>query len=157
HFLINSCLNQSGILLQGGTEKIFPREEQDDELRDRIKLIPVGLHTQCLQVTSNLSSMFSQPFQSLLLSLCFLCIQIGLERRFRIDDDALLTWKTNQKVRPQASRLGRNTFLLEEITVFQHPRHLDYPLELNFPPSSPHHRGSQGADEIRGFRTELIL
>ena len=84
-------------------------------------------------------------------------VEIGLQRRLRIDHDLLAAGQANDHVGTQASAVGRDRTLFDEVAVVQHTGHLDRAAKLHFSPASAHVRRAQGLYQLGGFRLQLLL
>ena len=78
-------------------------------------------------------------------------VEVGGQRRLRIDDDALAARQTDHQVGPEATVLGRVRLLLDEVRVLDHAGELDDLPELHFAPVPAHVRLTQRLDEPAGL------
>jgi hypothetical protein len=122
-------------VLQGGAEERFTRQKHHDHLRGVVERFPVALAAQLVHVLTNLPGMRLQLDRSCFVVCGFLRVQKGLERRFRIDDDALAAWQVNDEIRAQASAFSEKRRLLVKVAPLDHSRNLDDASQLHFTPA----------------------
>ena len=64
----------------------------------------------------------------------------GLKGRLGVYYHVFVTRKLDYEIGSQSSVLCGDRFLLDEITIGEHPCYFDDPFQLDFPPSSPNDR-----------------
>src|SRR6266567_2278056 len=94
---------------------------------------------------------------SLIVVGCLHRVEVGGQRRLRVDDHRFVAGEPNNQVRPEPTVVRLDSLLLEEIAVLDHARELDHALELHFAPLTPDLRGAQRAYKCLRLSSELLL
>ena len=85
-------------------------------------------------------------------------VEVGLERRLRVDDDALAAGQLDDEVGPeQPSLVVALARLLDEVAVREHAGQLDDALELHLAPAAADVRRAQRGDEVAGLLAQALL
>ena len=71
-------------------------------------------------------------------------LEVGEQRRFRVDDDAAAAGQGHDEVGTEERGIGREGLLDFEVAVFFHARELDHSPELDLAPPAPHLGRAQG-------------
>ena len=141
--LVDAELDQRRILLERGAEEDFAGKEQDDELRRGIELLPVRLAAEGDHVVAHLPRVVGEAGALRRFVGGFERVEVRGDGRLGVDHDALAAGQPHDEVGAQAPVFGRARFLLDEVAVVHHARHLDYALELDLAPAAPHCRRAQ--------------
>jgi len=160
--LFHTALDQGRVGLERRAVERLPRNEQHDEFRAGTKfpgqMLPIGFLRQLAHVIAQLAGMVEQ-FQfgggGLTLGFQFSGAEIGIQRGFGVDGDALAARQPDDQIRTQSAAIALHAGLLGEIAVLQHAGQFDHPLELDFPPTTAHRRLPQGLHQAGGFPMQL--
>ena len=78
-------------------------------------------------------------------------IEVGIQRGFNINHDLTLIRHANNHVWTQATLIGVDMFLFEEITVLDHAGEFGKSFQGHFTPLPTHLRAAQGRNKITRF------
>ncbi len=153
-----ACLEQRRILVERGAEEPLVAEEHDHELGRRLELLPVALLPELRHVLADEARMPHEVHAPHVVVLGLDGVEVGLERRLRVDDEVLAAGKLHDEVGSQQSALVvALARLLDEVAVGEHPCELDDALELHLAPAAAHVRCAERRDETARLLAEALL
>ena len=106
HVLPQRIVDQARVLLQCRRQKLIARQEQHDEIRAAFELRPVLLGGQLAHPRADDLRMAAQLRAALLVILSLDRREIGIERRFHVDDDIALIRHVHHHVGTDRAGLG---------------------------------------------------
>ena len=83
-------------------------------------------------------------------------VEIGLERRFGVDDDGFVAGEVDDQVWAEAAVGGGDARLFDEVAVFDHAGKLHHAAQLHLAPLPADLGRAEGADERLGFIGQLL-
>ena len=85
-------------------------------------------------------------------------VEVGGQRRLRVDDDVLAARQLDDEVGAEHAPVGvGRRRLLVEVAVREHPGELDDALELDLAPAAAHVRRAERGAQVAGLGAELLL
>ncbi len=115
--LTDAVLDQFGVAVERGAEEDFPGKKQHHELRRGLKLGPVGLAGEIVDVLPELPRVIDEPGVARRRVVGFQRCEIRRQRDFGIDDDVLATGQLYHHVGTVAAVFVGDRHLFLEITV----------------------------------------
>jgi hypothetical protein len=138
-------------VLLRGSQKMFPRKEEHDNLGCLRKLVPIRFCAELIHPRANLCGVPAKMLETLPIIRCFMSFQIGGQDGFGIDDDLPPARQPNDHIRPQSSVVGRYSFLFKEITVGDHAGKFRDSLQRDLSPAASNIRRTERFDQIARF------
>ena len=135
-------------------------KEHDDDVRRRVELTPVALRRELPDVLADLARVVGEPQLPLRLVGRLERVEVGDERRLRIDDDVLTARNADDEVGPQRAVVRRRRHLRHVVAVLDHAGVLDDVAELRLAPTPAHVRRAKRVREAPGAfgeRRDLCL
>src|SRR5262249_22767161 len=145
------AFDQRGIVLERGAVERLAAEEEHDEVRSRLELLPVALRAELRDVRADLARVIPQSSGPHVLVVGLDRLEVALQRHLRIDDDVLAARQLYDEIRSEAAVVRVDSDLLDEVAVRQHPGHLDDPAKLDLPPTPARRRRPEGGNEVAGL------
>ncbi len=155
---LDAGVEQRRIVVEGGAEQGLVAEEHDDVLGSRLELLPVLLLAELRHVVAHEPCMTFEMDTARLVVVGGSGVEVGVERRLRVDDDALAARELDHEIGPQQPAfvvaLAR---LLDEVAVREHASHLDDALELHLAPAAADVRCTERRDQASRLLLEAAL
>ena len=147
--LSTPALEQRRVVVERRAEPGLVAEEHDDELRGGVELLPVALLPETRHVLADEPRVTGEMAAPRVVVLGLDRVEVGVERCFRVDHEALPARELDHEVGPQQPPLGVVLgSLLLEVAVGDHAGELDDALELHLAPAAAHVRGAQRGHEV---------
>ena len=158
HALARALLQQRRVGLERRVREVLARQEQEDEVGRRLELVPVGLGRQTPDVLAQQARVRGERRGAGRLVVRLVGVEERMQRRLRVDDHLLAAGQPDDQVRTQqATVVGRDRRLLDEVAVRRHAGQLDDASELQLAPAPARVRLAQRRDERAGARVEPLL
>ena len=156
--LVDTFLDEGGVLGEGGGEDGFAGEEEDHELGGGGELVLVGLGRELADVIADLPGVAEEGGVAGGVVLGLEGVEVGVHGGLGIDDDLLAGGEFDDEIGADAAALGvGGGGLGDEVAVFDHAGHFDDSAELHFTPLAAADGLAEGFDELAGFLLEAAL
>ena len=155
--LLDTELDELGILFERGAEEHLARQKHHDEVGARMDVRRVALRRQLGDVCPDLPRVLAEERLAARLVRRLERPEVRIERRLRVDDDVLAAGQPDDHVGPHPAVVVRgHGELLFEVAVLDHARQLDDALELQFAPAAAHAGPLERVDELAGLRAQVL-
>ena len=155
--LLDAELDQGRILLERGAEEHLARQEHHHEIGTGLHVRRIAFRRELRQVCSHLLRVVGKQALARRFVGRLECLEVGVERHFRIDHDVLPAGQADDDVGAQSPLVIANErVLLFEIAMLHHPGELDDAFELQLAPSAADPRPLEGIDQPRRLAAQRL-
>src|SRR5215470_6467738 len=157
HVLLDTELDELGIVLERGAEEHLARKKHHNEIGTGLYVRGVALRGKLRHMRAYLPRVLAEQRLPARLVGRFERFQVRVERRLR-DDDVLTAWQTDDDVRPHpaiAIAVG-DRMLLDEVAMLHHAGQLDDAFELQLAPSATDAGTFERVDQFSGLTAQIL-